>query len=171
PVGPGVRDDLALALEVVLDVALAAHERAHLLPRRIAIGIIVRDALMGLERLDAGDEPGARHAGRHRFRIVAIEAGDGMLDEKLPLVVLEIPGLAVRHPGNLLESLLHIPLADEAIERQRRGVTLQTRAGLLALGDPLRLLLVEEAVVVAAAVAIVEREGIAGEDALEPRLL
>ena len=37
-------------------MALAAHERAHLLARGIPVRIEVRDALMGLERLDAGDK-------------------------------------------------------------------------------------------------------------------
>ena len=47
---------------------------------------------------------------------------------------------------------------------------MQARAGLLLLGDPLRHLLVGKHVGVAAAVAIVEGEGVTGEETFEPRV-
>ena len=49
-------------------------------------------------------------------------------------------------------------------------MALQARAGLLLLGHAARLLLVEERVGVAAPVAVVDGEGVAGEDAPEPRI-
>src|SRR5215470_9492874 len=53
---PRVGDDLAFSLEVVLDVTLAADERAHFLSRSVAIRIEVRYALVSLEALDPCDE-------------------------------------------------------------------------------------------------------------------
>src|SRR4030095_16644634 len=66
-VRPRVGHDLAPPLEVVLDVALAADERAHLLAAGVPIRIVIRDPLPGLERLDAGDEARARDADAHRL--------------------------------------------------------------------------------------------------------
>jgi hypothetical protein len=57
-VGPRIGDDLALALEVVLHVALTADVRSHLLSGGVAIGVAVGDALPGLENLDAARNPG-----------------------------------------------------------------------------------------------------------------
>ena len=167
-VRPRVRHDLAGSFEVVLDVTLAADERAHLLTARIAIGVVVGDALLGLEGFDAGDEAGPRDANRHRLGLVAVDAGDRMLDERLLFVVLHIARVAVRHPGDLLEALADVALAGEAIEREVGRVTLDARAGLLLLGHPPRRFLVEERVGVTAPVAVIERERVAREDALEP---
>jgi len=167
-VGPRVHDDLARRLEVILDVALAAHERPHLLTGGIAIGVVVRDTLLRLERLDPRDEGRPRHPRRHRLRVVAVDARHRILDERPALIVLDVVSVAVRHTGYRLEALLDVTLADEAVEREVRRVTLQTRPRLLSLGDALRALLVEQRVGVATPVAVVEREGIAREDALEP---
>jgi hypothetical protein len=45
PLCPGIRQPLLRPLEVVLDVALAAHERPHLLPRGVVVHVVVGDAL------------------------------------------------------------------------------------------------------------------------------
>src|SRR5215467_6266228 len=170
-VGPRVGDNLALSLEVVLDVTLAAHERAHLLSRSVTIRVEVRRALVSLESLDPRDEAGARDTRRHGLGVMAVETGHGMLDEDLPLLVLHGSRLGVGHARDQLEAFLHVALAREAVERKVGGVTLQTRPRLLPLGHPPRLLLVEERVGVTAAIPIVDRESIAGEDAPEPWLL
>ena len=93
-----------------------------------------------------------------------------MLDEKLALVVLQVARLGVRHARHLLEALLDVALADEAVEGEVRRVALEARAGLLLLRHAPGLLLVEEHVDVPAPVAVVERERVAGEDALQPGL-
>src|SRR5262249_1876607 len=80
-------------------------------------------------------------------------------------------GVLVGHAGDDLEPARDVALSHESIEREIRGVALQTRARLLAFGDPARLLLVEEAVEVPAAIAVVEGERVPGEDASQPRLL
>src|SRR5215510_10075911 len=168
PVRPRVGHDLARSLEVVLDVALAAHERAHLLAGGVTVRIVIGDPLLGLEGPDAGDEARARDADTHRLRVVAIHARHRMLDEKLSLFVLRLARLPERHARDLLEPLLHVALADEPVEGEVRGVAVQAGPRLLALGHAPGLLLVEERVVMAAPVAVVEREGVTREDALEP---
>ena len=74
----------------------------------------------------------------------------------------------VRHGRDQLEAFLDVALAGEAIERQVRGVALDARAGLLLLGHAPGRFLIEQRVEVAASVAVVERERVAGEDPLEP---
>src|SRR5262245_50132748 len=167
-VRPRVGHNLARPFEVVLDVTLATDERAHLLASGVPIWIVARDPLLGLERLDAGDEARARDADAHRLRVVAVHARHRMLDEKLSLFVLRLARLPERHARDLLEPLLHVALADEPVEGEVRGVAVQAGPRLLALGHAPGLLLVEERVVMAAPVAVVEREGVTREDALEP---
>src|SRR5206468_1295810 len=138
--------------------------------RGVPVRIVVGDTLLGLERLDAGDETRPRDADRHRLGLVAVHAGQRVLDERLPAIVLQIAGLAVGHGRDPLEPILDVALADEPIESEVRGVTLQARAGLLALCHAPGLFLIEQRVEVAAPVAVVERESVAREDPLEPRI-
>ncbi len=93
-----------------------------------------------------------------------------MLEQRLALVVRHAVRLFVRHAGHLLEALRDVTLADEAVQGEVRGVALDARARLLLLGHTARLLLIEERVRVAPAVAVVDGKGVAGEDASEPRL-
>ncbi len=93
-----------------------------------------------------------------------------MLDQVPALLVLQVPGLRVGHPRDLLEPLLDVALPGEAVQRKVGGVALQARPRLLLLGHPPRLLLVEQRVDVAPPVAVVDREGVAGEDPPEPRV-
>ena len=69
---PGEGQVVALVLEVILDVALGANQRAHLLVR----GLVDVAALPG-ERLAQGRP---RHAELHRVRLVTIETADRMRD-------------------------------------------------------------------------------------------
>src|SRR5262245_7206422 len=169
-VRPRVGYDLARTLEVILDVALAADERAHFLARGVAVRIVIGDPLLGLERLDAGDEARARDADAHGLRVVAIHARHRMLNEELALVVLCLASFEKRHARDLLKPLLDVALADETVEGKVRGVAVQARPGLLALGHAPGLLLVEQRIVMAPAIAVVECERVAREDALEPGL-
>ena len=61
PVHPG-EEQGGLGAAVVLDVALAAHERAHLLPGGVPVRVVVGDALVFFQGLDAIDEARAGHA-------------------------------------------------------------------------------------------------------------
>ena len=81
PFVPRIRQPLFRSFEVVLDVALPAHVRAHLLPRRVAIDVVVLNALSGLHFLNALEEAGTRHAQLHRAGIVAVDAGHGVRHE------------------------------------------------------------------------------------------
>ena len=74
---PREREGLALTGEVVLDVALGAHVRAHLLVGGIAVDVVVGDALGGLGPLDAVHECRASDPQLHGLRVVAVDAGDG----------------------------------------------------------------------------------------------
>ena len=56
PLRPRIDEPLLRALEVVLDVALAADVGAHLLARRLLVDVVVLHALRRLERADAFDE-------------------------------------------------------------------------------------------------------------------
>ena len=78
-----------------------------------------------------------------------------MLDERLPFVVLQLAGLAIRHSRDLLEALLDVSLPHEAIEGEVRGVALQAGSGLLPLGHAPGFFLVEEGIQVAAPVTVV----------------
>ncbi|MCD4726625.1 MAG: hypothetical protein K8R46_03115 [Pirellulales bacterium] len=78
PLVPGERQVIALALEVILDVALCADQSAHLLVRRLI------DVLsLARERL-AQRRPG--NAQPHGVRLVAIETADRMGDFRLQRV-------------------------------------------------------------------------------------
>ena len=110
-------------------MALAADVRPHLLARGIAVRVVVGDALLGFERLDPGDESRARHAQPHRLGLVAVHAGERVLDQELALVVLHVVRLLVGHGVDLLEALRDVALADETVESQVRRVTLQAGAG------------------------------------------
>src|SRR5262249_57976881 len=100
----------------------------------------------------------------------AAEARDRMLKERLALVSLQPAGLAIGQAGDVLETLLDVALPDKAIEGEVRGVALDACARLLLLGHPSGLLLVEEREGVTTPIAVVDRERVAGEDPLEPRV-
>jgi hypothetical protein len=113
PLVPG-KEQRDLGAAVVLDVALSANERPHLLAGGIGVGIVsstaasrppsldARDVRHGLvpvgERLNPSDEPRPRDAQLHGPRIVAIDAAHRMR----AFLVLELrlrPGDRVRRAG------------------------------------------------------------------------
>ena len=123
---------------------------------------------LALSALMPAMKPGPRDAHGHGLRLVAVHARDRMLDQGPALSSFMSRASAYGMPGDHLEALRDVALAGEAVQGEIRGVAVQARARLLPLGHPPGLLLVEERVGVPATVAVVEREGVAGEDALEP---
>src|SRR5688500_3915497 len=67
---PRVGEPLVRPLEVILDMALPADKRAHLLPRRHGVGIVIDGALCRLDRTDALEETWARDPQLHGLRVV-----------------------------------------------------------------------------------------------------
>src|SRR5678815_2666341 len=93
---PRKNEPLLGALEVILDVTLAAHVSTHLVLRRLLVHVVVLNALRCLVRADALDERRAADSQRHVLSIVAVDAGDWML--------YELHSFAVRHRVDLLEA-------------------------------------------------------------------
>jgi hypothetical protein len=120
---PGVREALLRALEVVLDVALPADERAHLLPRRLRIHVVVLQALGRLERANSLHEARPRDPELHRLRVVAIDAGDRVRHE--------LARLHVRRPVHQVEPLHQIAAAKLPVRHPDGRVALHAGAGLL----------------------------------------
>ena len=163
PLGPRIDEPLLRALEVILDVALAADVGAHLLARRLRVDVVILHALRGLERADAFDKPGARDAQLHGARIVAVDAGHRMGDQ--------LARFEVRHLVHLLKALDEIAIASLLVRHVDRGVAMHARAGLLgrllAFGEGL----VVEHVGVTALLAKIFGERVSGPHRLQPRVL
>jgi len=168
PLRPRIDEPLLGSLEVVLDVALAADEGAHLLPGGHRVRVVVRDPLRGLERPDPLEEGGAGDAQLHRLRVVTVDAGDRMLEV--------LPGLAVRHLVEPLEAGEDVAVAEPLVDDVERGVAVRAGAGLVDDLLPLGERLVLEHVGVPALLAEIDREGVAVPHRheawilLEPRL-
>src|SRR5438477_12279311 len=77
---PGINQPLLRSLEVILHMTLAADEAAHLLSRSIAVHIVVLDTCAGLKCPHSFDETGPCYAKPHRLCIMAINAGQRMVD-------------------------------------------------------------------------------------------
>src|SRR5690606_9323432 len=105
--GPRVGEPVGRPGEVVLDVALAAHERAHLLPRRVAVHVVAAHALALAQRADPLDEARPRDAQRHGRRLVAVDARDGVLHV--------LAGLRVGHRVHALEAGDEVAAAHAAV--------------------------------------------------------
>jgi hypothetical protein len=159
PVVPRVREPLLLPLEVVLDVTLTADVRAHLLPRRAHVRVVIR---VLLQIAHAFDERRARDAQRHRGRVMAVDACDRMRHE--------LAGLEVGHVVDGVEALPHVAVAHLPVRHHHRGVAVQARAGLLHDLLPLGVGLVEEHVRVAALLAEVLGERVARPHDLQARV-
>ena len=143
-------------------MALAADVRAHLGARRHRVDVVSLDSLRFLERGDPLDEARAGDPERHRLRVVAVDAGDRVLDEVL--------GLHVGHGVDLLEAFDQVAVARLLVGEVDRRVAVKARArllDLLSLGEEL----VFEHVGMAPLFAEISREGVAGPQRLEPRIL
>jgi hypothetical protein len=190
PVVPRIGDELPFAVKVVLDVALAADERPHFLPAGLAVGVVVGSLGSLPPALDAGQvrhrvvragEGGdavqkrrPRDAEGQRVGVVTVEARNRMFD-KLPRLFEGhrtddfkpphdrfLPVCFVRGHARLQPLL--------AIGRQHRRMAVQTGPRLLDLVNPLGGVLVGQHVGVAAGLAIVDAEGIAGKQRPQPRV-
>ena len=150
-------------LEVVLDVALPAHVRAHLLPRRIAIDVVVLHALRRLHLLNTFQKTGPGHAQLHRVRIVAIDTRDGMRNQRARLLVF--------HLIHDLEPLDEIAAAEFLVWHVHGCVAVHAGSRLLNHGLPPRERLVVEHEGMSALFPKVRRKRISGPHRLQARVL
>ena len=164
---PRERKILALALEVVLDVALGADERAHFLVR----GGLDAPPGDGLVALPQGR---TRYPQGHRLGVVTVEAPDGMLDvllQVVPVRRVEVCGpqsdqldrvglLGVLFPAELGHLARHVG----RLARPARARVEDLLALLLGLLDSLGLADVLHRPDVPAGLEIVLREAVPGED-------
>src|SRR5688500_6912326 len=81
PLRPRIDEPLLRAAEVVLDVTLSADEGAHVLAGRIAVHIVVVDALALSQGSDPLHETGTRDAQPHGAGIMAVDARYRMLHQ------------------------------------------------------------------------------------------
>ena len=100
---PGIDEALLRTLEVVLDVALAAHVGAHFGGRGLLVHVVVLHALRSLVGAHALDERRAGDSQCERRAIVAVDAGDRMAHE--------LCRLRVGHCVDLLEALGDVAVA------------------------------------------------------------
>ena len=169
-VGPWISEKLLVALEVVFNVALPADEGSHFLARGVAIDIVILYALVVLECFDAIDETRPGDAQLHRLGIMAIDAAHRVRNQLISFFVGNVVGLLIRHGADFLKAFHDIAFADVAIGWNDRTVAVEAGAGLGFFRHPLGVFLIEKHVGVAAAVAIVDGKGIAGEHARQPGL-
>ncbi len=161
---PRIGDRFAFGLEIVLNVTLAADEGAHFLPRGHRVGVVVVDPLGRLHiSFDPVEEPWAGHTQGHRFGIVAVDAADGVRHF--------LARFLERHGADGFKTFLDVAVAGFAPDLGHGGVAMQARSGLGLFLGALGLVLVLERIGVAAFLAIVEGEGVAGENGFETRVL
>ena len=158
--GPRIGEPLFRALEVVLDVTLAADEAAHLLPGRRRVHVVVLHALARLQRANTFDETRPGHAQRHRVRGMTIDARDGMR---------ECP-CAPRHTasGCMLEALDQVAVSGLLVRHVDRRVTVDAGARLLEVLHALGVGLVLEHVRVTALLTEIGGERVARPHRLQP---
>ncbi len=131
---------------------------------RMKPGRVTRSSMLSrIVTIDAAHRVRARRRARNGRRRAA---GDRI---RRPVLTTSAWASPIRQLAQRLEPLEHIAAAQPAVGRNHRGVTLQAGARLRPLGDALGLLLILQHVGVAAAVAIVDGERVAGEHPGEPR--
>jgi len=152
PLVPREGQGLAVAGEVVLDVALGADVGPHLVVGGLG-DVPVLDALALLVFLHPGQERRSGDGQGHRLRVMAVDARDRV---RGPLGRVGVRRLVHRGPG------CRRVAADGVQHLGHRGVAVQARAGLLerrlgALDEPL----VVEHVGVSAGLVVLHGEGVA----------
>src|SRR5690606_13265536 len=183
--GPGVGDEFAVALEVVFDVTLGADEGAHFLAGGVEVGFVVAVGFFAAPAFDTGEVGrglvalgegadaveggGAGDAQVHVSSVEAIDAGAGM--------GYALRGFVDGHGAEFLEAFLDLGLAvflargdaggDAGLDvgGDVGGVAVEAGGGLLEVGDAFGFELVLEHVGVAAFLAVIDGEGVAGETA------
>ena len=160
--GPRIGEPLLRALEVVLDVTLAADEAAHLLPGRHRVHVVVLHALARLQGADAFDETRPGHAQRHRVRRVTVDARDRMREV--------LARLGIRHLVVVLEALDQVAVPGLLVGHVDRRVTVDAGARLLEVLHALGEGLVLEHVRVTALLAEIRGERVARPHRLQPRI-
>ena len=177
---PQGKNSVVFGTAVVLDVALAAHERAHLLAGGVGVRIVrtlarrlapafdaldVRRRLGALgERADAEQESRARDPQLHQLRVVAVDAADRV--RAVDVLELDLgpardrirrTGLddlrvrgRVRHRSEQRESFEDVARAEPAVGRDHGRVAVEAVSRLRQRRHPLRLLLIGEHVGVTA---------------------
>ncbi len=158
-VAPRVREPLFRAPEVVLDVALRAHEGAHLLARGVDVDV---ERAVAEECAHALDEPGTRDAKPHRLRIVAVDARHR--------VRRELGRVLIRHLVDALEAADEIAVTRLLVDGVHGRVAVQAGAGLLHDVLPLGEDLVDEHVRVPALLAKILGERVARPELAQPRV-
>ena len=179
PFGPGKRQR-RLVSAVVLDVALPADERAHLVATGVDVRVVGRASISfspGLDRRkrdrvslalgqrrDASQKPRARDAQSHRLGIVAVHAAHRM---PVAAIVKLLVHFRVRELVRGVEAFHGVAAPELAVKGHDRRVAVEARARLgfrQALGG----LLVEEHERVAAPVAVVDGERVPPKHPLQP---
>ena len=163
PFVPRIGEPLLGALEVVLDVALAADERAHLLAGRHRVDVVV--LAMPWRAFSArmpSMKPGRVTRSCIVCGVVAVDARDRMRHE--------LARLGVRHLVHRLEALDRDRRRRASCRHVDRRMAVHARAGLLRDVLPLGEGLVVEHVGVAALLAEVRRERVARPHGLQPRV-
>ena len=148
PLVPGEGEPLLGALEVVLDVALAADVCAHLLAGGHLVDVVVRHAVGGLHLGDGLHERRPGDPQRHGLRVVAVDAGDRVLHGLANL------GIGHVRVADDVEAFHQVGVAEFEVGGDDRCVAVDAHGRgrkLLALGEGL----VVEHVGVAAALAII----------------
>src|SRR5262249_33661867 len=116
--------------------------------------------------LNTFDEGRSGHPDRHGFRVMAVDAGYRV---GMAARVQFRAQILIRESIRCLEPGHGIAVSDLPVQRHHRSMTMEARPRL-RFGEPLRMLLILEHVRMPAAVAVVERKGVAEKHPLEPRI-
>jgi hypothetical protein len=143
-------------------MALAADIAAHLLPRGVAIEIVILHALGGFQRAHALDEARPRDLELHRGGIVTIDACHRMRDQ--------LARLGEGQLIDLFEAFHEVAVAGLLVRHGNRRVAMQAGARLLHHILALGVGLVIEHEGVAALLAEILRKGVAGPHRLQARV-
>src|SRR5262249_8835453 len=161
-VRPRINEAFLGSFEIILHVTLTAYEAAHLLPRSVAVHIVIVHALTGLERLDSFHETGTCHAQLHSLRIMTIDAGNRMCDQ--------LSGLSEWHLVKLLEAFDQVAVAQFPKRNHYRGMTIQAGAWLFGSLLTFRVCLIIEHVGVTTFFTEISCESITSPHGLKPRI-
>ena len=159
--GPGKNQALFGPFKVILDMTLSAYVAAHLLAGRVAVHVIVVDALAAFQRANAFHERRAGDPELQRLRVMAIDTGNRMGHF--------FPGFGVGQGIEFFETLGQISVPGFFVRLIHGGVAIKAGAGL-RFGLPAGKGLVFEHVGMAALLAEIDGEGITGPHLFQARI-